>query len=61
MVVGRLPFDVEKKKPVSNQQRRELFLEETKRGLKTLKHQNYMATTSHRKLKELDKSATLLN
>lgn len=46
MVVGRLPFDVEMKNPVSNQKRRELFLEETKQGVKTMKHQSFMGATS---------------
>lgn len=50
MAVGRLPFEVEMKKPVSNQHRRELFLEETKRGVKTMKHQNFMASASFREL-----------
>lgn len=49
MVVGRLPFEVEMKKPVSNQHRRELFLEETKRGVKTKKHQIFMGSASFRK------------
>jgi hypothetical protein len=53
MVVGRLPFSVERKKPVSNQHRREMFLEETKRGLRTQKHQHLMGAYSHRKLKDL--------
>ena len=47
MVVGRLPFDVEQKKPVNNQHRRELFLEETKRGIKTKRHQAYIGGTSY--------------
>lgn len=50
MVVGRLPFEVEMKKPVSNQHRRELFLDETKRGVKTKKHQIFMGSTTFRKL-----------
>jgi hypothetical protein len=49
MVVGRLPFEVENKKPVSNQHRRKLFLEEMKRGIKTMKHQTYMGSASSRK------------
>lgn len=48
MVVGRLPFEVEMKKPVTNQQRRELFLDETKRGVKTMKHQTFMGSASFR-------------
>lgn len=50
MVVGRLPFEVEMKKPVSNQHRRLLFLDETKRGVKTMKHQAFMGSASHRTL-----------
>lgn len=50
MAVGRLPFDVEMKKPVNNQHRRELFLDETKRGVKTMKHQTFMGSASYREL-----------
>jgi hypothetical protein len=52
MVVGRLPFEVDSKRPVSNQQRRELLLDETKRGVKTKKHQVFMGSASFRKLIE---------
>lgn len=47
MIVGRLPFDIARKKPVSNQHRRELFLEETKRGMKTQKHQQLLGKCSY--------------
>jgi hypothetical protein len=46
MVVGRLPFELQCKKPVNSKHRRELFLEETKNGVKTVKHQNFMSSTS---------------
>ncbi|XP_070492221.1 uncharacterized protein [Chironomus tepperi] len=46
MVVGRLPFEVQCKKPVSNKQRRELFAIETRDGIRTKKHQNFMSSTS---------------
>lgn len=46
MVVGRLPFEVQSKKPVNNKHRRELFLQETKMGVKTMKLQNFMSSTS---------------
>jgi hypothetical protein len=46
MVVGRLPFEVKCKKPVSKKERRELFAVETKMGIRTVKHQNYMSSTS---------------
>lgn len=47
MVVGCLPFDVDLKKPVNNQHRRELFVEETRRGIKTRKHQEHLGKTSY--------------
>lgn len=50
MAVGRLPFEVETKKPVSADHRRELFLEETKRGVKTMKHQTFLGSASYREL-----------
>ncbi|KAL7034417.1 hypothetical protein ACKWTF_007957 [Chironomus riparius] len=46
MVVGRLPFEVQCKKPVSKKQRRELFADETRMGIRTVKHQNFMSSTS---------------
>jgi hypothetical protein len=48
MVVGRLPFEVNTKKPVSTQVQRKLFLDETRHGVKTMKHQTFMGSTSYR-------------
>ncbi|KAG5681412.1 hypothetical protein PVAND_010850 [Polypedilum vanderplanki] len=42
MIVGRLPFDISNKRPVSVKHRRELFLEEIKFGIKTRKHQSIL-------------------
>ncbi|CRK99158.1 CLUMA_CG012525, isoform A [Clunio marinus] len=46
MVVGRLPFEIGTKKPVSAHRRRELYLDEIKRGVKTMKHQIFMGSAS---------------
>jgi hypothetical protein len=54
MVVGRLPFAIETRKPVNHQRRRELFLDETKRGVKTMKHQIFMGSASFRKFFLID-------
>lgn len=50
MLVGRLPFELDTKKPVSTEVQKKLFLDETKLGIKTMKHQNFMGSASYREL-----------
>lgn len=48
MLVGRLPFEVNTKRPVSSGVQRKLFLDETNAGIKTMKHQTFMGSASFR-------------
>ncbi|CAO1409244.1 unnamed protein product, partial [Diamesa serratosioi] len=46
MIVGRLPFEYDMKKNLSLEERKTYFSEVTKRSVKTVKHQNLLATSS---------------